>query len=48
VPDEDYRGADPSEDTLHRCNVAGERVEAVLSGDHFVSFRLKGRDQFAE
>jgi len=40
VADEDGRAANPPERPIDRGHVTFGRVEAVLGGDHFVSFRL--------
>src|SRR5260370_3504423 len=41
VPDKNSRAADPPQRTSYCGDVARERVEAILGGDHLVPFRLK-------
>src|SRR5262249_15510135 len=48
MADEDRRTPDPPERAFHGGDVASERVEVVLSGNHLVSFCLEDGDDLAE
>jgi hypothetical protein len=48
VADEDGRDADPPQCPFYRGGVARECVEAVLGGQHLVTFRLNRRDHFVK
>ena len=48
MTDEGRRARDPSKARLHGGDVSRERIDAVLTGHHFMALGLERWDQLAE
>src|SRR5215475_350028 len=48
MTDEDCGVAYTTQGSLHAIYIAGVRIESVLRSDHFKSFLLESRNEFAE